>query len=333
MVEPLLASPATAANPMRLALIGYGYWGMKVHAALNRNSAFKLARLHVRHPERLSRQQEAALSDVEIHPSADALWTDPSIGSVLIVSPISSHYSLCREALEAGKNVFVEKPMCLQSRQAQELASLANSRGLTLQTDYTWTFSPGLSHARELIAQGWLGKLRSIQVRFHQLGRFREHGVGALLVVHMLSIVQMFTPLSELNWSELPVASTGERLTTTMLAAEGRDSLQVIVDASLDDPIKSRSVSLVGSTGALTFQPGTPGPTVIGQRYSRAVASKGDSLIHPPHSYISDESDNLSHSLHAFAEVIRGDRDSNLSSSVEITALYESLFDSVSRRV
>jgi len=326
MVGPLLASPATATSPLRLGLVGYGYWGSKVHAALQRNPNLALARLHVRHPERLSRQQQATLTGVEIDASAEAIWTDPSITAVLIVSPIDSHYQLCRDALEAGKHVLVEKPMCLHSKQAHELATLANSRGLTLQTDYTWTFSPGLRHAQELVGQGWLGELRSIQVRFHQLGRFREHGVGPLLVVHMLSIVQMFTSLAELNWRPLSSASTGDRLTTTTLAAGGPNGLQVVLDASLDDPIKSRSLALVGSTGALSFQPQNTGPTVTGQRYSRSVARPDESLIETHHSFSSDESDNLSHSLRAFAEVLKGEQPSNLGSSVQITDLLESLF-------
>ncbi len=333
MVEPLLASPATAARPVRLGLVGYGYWGSKVHAALERNPAFALARLHVRHPERLSRQQQAALTGVEIDSSAEAIWTDPAIAAVLIVSPIDSHYRLCRAALEAGKHVLIEKPMCLHSKQAHELAALANSRGLTLQTDYTWTFSPGLRNAQALVAQGWLGDLRSIQVRFHQLGRFREHGVGPLLVVHMLSIVQMFTSLAELSWRPLSSASTGDRLTTTTLAAEGPDGLQVLLDASLDDPIKSRSLTLVGSTGALSFQPQNTGPTVTGQRYSRSVARSDESLIETHHNFSSDESDNLSHSLRAFGEVLRGERASNPDSSVQITDLLESLFGSAHGRV
>ena len=324
MVEPLPHSPATASSPVNIGLIGYGYWGGKVHATLERNAHFALSRLHVRHPEKLSTSQQLTLANVEIHSAADAIWNDQSIEAVIIVSPIDSHYTLCRQALEANKHVLVEKPLCLRANEAIELASLAHSRGLTLQTDYTWTFSPGLQYAQQLVAEGWLGELRSVQVRFHQLGRFRQHGVGPLLIVHMLSIVQMFTPLNELDWQLIAAPTTGELVTTVTLLATGSSGVKIVLDASLDDPIKSQSVCVIGSMGALSFQPLAGGLTVTAQRYDRDATAASDGTIHSSKSITTNERDNLGHALDAFAEVLRKERPSNLESSVLITQLLES---------
>jgi predicted dehydrogenase len=326
MVETLRSKPASCTSPVRVALIGYGYWGSKVHAALEAHPDFTVTHLHVRHPEELTAVQHAALRDVEVSSSAEAIWSDPAIRAVAIVSPIDTHYTLCKAALESGKHVLVEKPLCLASGQATELASIANSQKLTLQTDYTWTFSPGLLRAQQLKTQGWLGQLRSIKIGFRQKGRFRKHGVGPLLLVHMLSIVQMFTSLDELKWELVSSTNAGPLVTAVTVAGVHSDGLQVTLDASLNDPVKSRSLSMLGTAGALGFHPLASGPTLTAERYARSDNSDYNATEVTSHSFTSDESNNLSYAISAFANVLTGERSDNLNDSMQITGLLESLF-------
>jgi len=332
MAETLLPNTASRVRPVRVGLIGYGYWGSKVHAALEAHPAFTVVRLHVRHPEKLTVVQKAALSAVKVSASVKALWGDSSIEAVAIVSPIDTHYLLCKGALEAGKHVLVEKPLCLSSHEAEELASIARSRKLTLQTDYTWTFSPGLLQAQELQTHGWIGQLHSINVRFRQTGRFRQHGVGPLLLVHMLSIVQMFTSLDKLDWKLVSSTTTGDLVTTALATGDHSNGLHVCLDASLNDPVKTRIVSLVGSAGALRFEPLANGATLSAERYSRPGESSDDDTPGSTHSFSSDETDNLSHAINTFAEVLAGKHSDNLKGSMQITGLLESLFSTQGTR-
>ena len=327
MAETLLVSPPSQAGPLRVGLIGFGYWGRKLHDALRQQPEFDLRHVHVRSPGQLNAEDLQALQDVELSDRSSRLWSDSTLQAVIVATPIASHYALCREALLAGKHVLVEKPLALTEREARELAELAASRGLTLQTDYTWTFSPGLCRASQLIEQQWLGKLRHIQLRFHQLGRFREDDVGPLLAVHMLSILTMFTDLARLRWTKRIGVGSRERASSILLYGEDSGSgLSVMLDGSLDDPVRERSVVLFGDHGSLSFRPLSDDNTLQGVLYSREPST--DDKVHAATSLnlCTREDDNLSHALSAFAEAVSGRGPSNIEQSVAITATLEHLF-------
>ncbi len=332
MAEPLPArpeqsTPADLAAAMPVALVGYGYWGAKLHAALRARPAFQLRRLHVRSPHQLSPQAQVALEGVTITGSAAELWQDPEIEAVILATPISSHYSLCKAALLAGKHVFVEKPLALSHQEAGELASVARSRGLTLETDYTWTHSPGLLRAQRLVEEQWFGELRHVQIRFHQLGRFRSEDIGPLLGVHMLSILAMFTKLEGLRWTRRTVAGSASRASSVLLFGEDPDSgVTVLLDGSLDDPIRERSALLLGEDGSISFRPLAPGTTLEALRYSREPSSDDVVQRQIEMTLATSEDDNLGRALEAFCEVVRGSRPSNLEQSLTITAALEELF-------
>jgi predicted dehydrogenase len=328
MAEPLAASPAAAAAPLQVGLIGFGYWGRKLGKALRACPRIDLARMHVRSPGRLDADELKLLEGVKISDRRAELLDDPNLQAVIIATPTASHYDLCRQALLSGKHVLVEKPLALTSIQARELASMAHSRGLTLQTDYTWTFSPGLARARQVVEQGWLGDLRHIQLRFHQLGRFRSDDVGPLVAVHMLSILGMFTDLGSMQWTRHTGHGTDRRATSVLLIGEEPTSgLSVLLDGSLDDPVRERAVLLLGEQGSLSFRPLSTGPTLEGVRYSREPSR--DDVVRPSTSMSlsTAEDDNLGLSILAFAAAVAGTAASNTEQSVAITTALERLFD------
>jgi len=327
MAEPVLASPPSQAGPLRVGLIGFGYWGKKLHGALRQRPEFDLRHVHVRSPEQLDPEELRSLQGVELSDRSSPLWSDSELQAVILATPIASHYALCREALLAGKHVLVEKPLALTEREARELADLAASRGLTLQTDYTWTFSPGLLRIRQLVEQEWIGRLQHIQLRFHQLGRFREDDVGPLLAVHMLSILTMFTSLAELHWTKRIGVGNQQRASSILLYGEDSHSgLSVMLDGSLDDPVRERSVVFFGESGTLSFRPLSADNTLQGVRYSREPSTDDEVQPATSLSLCTAEDDNLSHSLSAFAEAICGRAPSNIEQSLAITATLEQLF-------
>ena len=109
---------------------------------------------------------------------------------MLVATPISTHHALAKAALEAGKHVFVEKPMTADTAQARELVELAAERGLTLMVGHTFVFSPPVRKVKELIDAGELGDIYFITTQRVNLG-LHQKDVSVIwdLAPHDLSIL------------------------------------------------------------------------------------------------------------------------------------------------
>jgi len=184
------ASPAAAgAAPLRVALVGYGYWGPNLLRNYMELPEAQVAWVCDRRPEALAKAQAnypaiAATTDLEV------VLSDASVDAVLVATPIGTHHSIAKAALEAGKHVFVEKPMTADAAQACELVELAAERGLTLMVGHTFVFSPPVRKVKEIIAAGELGEIYFITTQRVNLG-LHQKDVSVVwdLAPHDLSIL------------------------------------------------------------------------------------------------------------------------------------------------
>jgi len=96
------------------------------------------------------------------------------IDCVHILTPPDLHFSLAREALEAGVHVFLEKPMCTSTAEAEELVALAAERGLHLGVSHNFLFSAAFERLRAAVHSKALGPIDHITFNhFHELGQIR----------------------------------------------------------------------------------------------------------------------------------------------------------------
>ncbi len=100
---------------------------------------------------------------------ADVL-ADPTVDAVVIATPVSSHHPLAVAAIEAGKHVFVEKPLAASAEQAEELIAMAGERELVLMPGHTFLYSPPVNMIRDLIKRGDLGEIYFISTSRVNLG-------------------------------------------------------------------------------------------------------------------------------------------------------------------
>jgi UDP-N-acetylglucosamine 3-dehydrogenase len=98
------------------------------------------------------------------------------VSAVDVVTPASTHYSLCKEMLEKGKAVFIEKPMAETAAEAGELAALAARRGLLLQVGHIFRFDPATEFIKEYMASGQMGAIQSMSGIFSGFKRPRTDG-------------------------------------------------------------------------------------------------------------------------------------------------------------
>jgi predicted dehydrogenase len=120
----------------------------------------------------------------------EEVLADPGIEAVLIATPISTHHGLTMRALEAGKHVFVEKPMATSTAQCDEMAAAADSRGLTLMVGHTFVYSPPVRAVKKIIEAGDLGDIYFVTSSRVNLG-LHQSDVSVIwdLVPHDASIL------------------------------------------------------------------------------------------------------------------------------------------------
>ena len=118
------------------------------------------------------------------------LLSDDELDAIVIATPVPTHYELARQALTAGKHVFVEKPPAMRREEMAELLELARERNLVLMPGHLLLYHPGVRRLKELVDSGELGEVLCVYGNRQNLGVIRSHE-NALwsLGVHDLSVI------------------------------------------------------------------------------------------------------------------------------------------------
>ncbi len=144
--------------------------------------------------------------DIHAYAPVAELLADPEIELVTVLVPVGAHYSVIRQALEAGKNVYTEKTMTETSAQAEELCALAESRGLYLGSAPDTFLGTGFQTARKALDDGLIGDVHSFNISITRKNDLltamfpflRLSGAGALrdyLVYYLTALVSMLGPV------------------------------------------------------------------------------------------------------------------------------------------
>lgn len=140
-------------------------------------------------PARLERVRDRYPS-IRITTDYRRLIDDSEIDAIVIATPISTHYHLAREALQAGKHVLVEKPLAESAEQCRHLTALAAARGLVLLVDHTFLYAGAVRKIKELIDADELGEIYYYDSVRINLGLF-QHDSNVIwdLAPHDVSIM------------------------------------------------------------------------------------------------------------------------------------------------
>lgn len=151
------AGPRLHLDP-QLAVVGLGYWGPNLLRVLVERTDVAvtwICDIDAERLERFGRRYPAVRLTTEL----DDLLGDPNLDGILLATPVYTHYDLARRCLEAGKHVFVEKPLAPSTAQATELIDVSVETGRLLMCGHTFLYSPPVRAVRRLIASGELGDL------------------------------------------------------------------------------------------------------------------------------------------------------------------------------
>ena len=239
---------------MRVAQLGYGYWGPNLARNLHVEVGQEWVACADPDPER---RAEVAWRYpwVKVHADAEPLIRDPAVDALVIATPARSHGELVREGLEAGKHVLVEKPLALSTAEAVGLAELADRAGLVLMVGHTFEYNPAVTKIRALLDAGELGELWYLHSQRVNLGRI-QRDVNALWSIgpHDVSIANYLVG-SPPRWASARGARyLHEEVEDVVFATLGYDGgVLAHLHVSWLDPSKVRRTTVVGSRRMVVF--------------------------------------------------------------------------------
>lgn len=231
--------------------MGCGRWG--------RNIARVLARLGVLEvivdPAAEALAAYADELGVRVVDDLDAAFAE-GIDAVAIAAPAVDHARLARRALEAGKPVFVEKPLALELDDAEALAKLARERGLPLMVGHLLQYHPAFVRLKEMVASGEIGELRHITSHRLNPGAVRtEENALWSMAPHDFSMVLGLAGGEPDHVSALPVRVINPDVPDQyFVQLRFPDGLTAQVNVSWISPYKEHKLTVLGTRGALVFE-------------------------------------------------------------------------------
>jgi predicted dehydrogenase len=238
---------------LKLGVIGYGYWGPNIVRNFAGHSDCEVVAVCDKNPGALARVK-ARHPGVQVTSEVDDIIRSTEIDAVAIVTPVSWHHCLAKEALENGKHVFVEKPFTATSAEAEELIEIAERKNLQIMVDHTFLFTGAVRKIKQLIDEGALGPLYYYDSTRVNLGLF-QHDVNVLwdLAPHDLSIMDYLLGMEP----ELVVATGGAHVNcqedVAYLTVYFPNSVIAHINVNWLSPVKVRTTLVGGQRKMLVW--------------------------------------------------------------------------------
>jgi predicted dehydrogenase len=171
----------------KVGVVGLNYWGPNLVRNFNDLADLTwLCDLDEQHLNPIA----ARYPDARATTSFEDLLADDALDAVVIATPVPTHYALTKQALEAGKHVFVEKPPAMRAVEMDELVALAVEHDRVLMPGHLLLYHPGVLKVKDLIDRGELGDVLCVYGNRVNLGivRSNENALWSL-GVHDLSVI------------------------------------------------------------------------------------------------------------------------------------------------
>jgi predicted dehydrogenase len=242
-----------------VGVVGCGYWGPNLIRNLRQLPDCHLKVICDASNQRLSHMRR-------LHPEVattnhlEELLSDAEIDAVVVATPVRFHYEMAKACLNAGKHVFIEKPMARTVDEAEELVALAERQGLVIMVGHTFLFSPAVRRLKQIVDAGDIGEVQYISARRLNLGLFQKDiNVAWDLAPHDLSIL-----LHLLDQMPVSVSCQGSSHVTrgiedvTMMYLTFPKNRCAFIHNSWLDPKKVRQMTVVGSRRMIMYDDTEP---------------------------------------------------------------------------
>ncbi len=174
---------------LEIGVIGYGYWGPNIVRNFDSLDGVKVTSVCDKDPGALNRAGKAG-HNLGLFTDYRDITGSKDVDAVAIVTSVSSHFKIAKDALENGKHIFVEKPFTATADEAKELIDLASKKNLKIMVDHTFLFTAAVRKIKEIVGSNMLGELYYYDSTRLNLGLF-QHDVNVIwdLAPHDFSIM------------------------------------------------------------------------------------------------------------------------------------------------
>ena len=235
----------------KVAVIGCGYWGKNLVRVFHELQALEA----VCDVSKTVRDTVHKAYDVRVTADVGDVLASADIKAVVIAAPAAQHYEMAGLALEAGKDVFVEKPLALKVTHGQELVDLARRRGRVLMVGHILEYHPAVRALKRLVHEGELGKIEYIYSSRLNIGKLRtEENILWSFAPHDIAVI-----LALLKEFPSRVAAHGgcylnpQIADTTLTSCEFDSGVMAHIFVSWLHPFKEQKLCVVGDRSMAVF--------------------------------------------------------------------------------
>lgn len=232
---------------MRVAVVGGGYWGKNLIREFNDLGVL----------EAICEVDESlypTYPPVKITKDFDDILINEHVTAVVIALPAEMHYRFAKKALEHKMDVFVEKPITLNVREADELINIASKMEKILMVGHLLHYHPCIERIKEIIKNGEIGKIENIVSNRLNLGKFRQtENVLWSFAPHDISVVLSLCGMPKsIQCSGKDFVRRGVHdITNTVMYCE--NDVYVNINVNWLNPFKEQKLTIIGQRGMLVF--------------------------------------------------------------------------------
>jgi predicted dehydrogenase len=239
---------------LKVGVIGCGYWGPNLIRNFTQNQNSVVPICADLSQDRLD-HMKGLYPQLEVTTDYKALLARNDLDAVVVATPPDTHHAVTMEALNAGKHVYVEKPLAVNSAQSGEMVARAAELGLTLMAGHTFVFTAAVNKVKEVIDSGELGDIFYISTTRVNLGLFQQNiNVVWDLAPHDVSILNYILDAMPERVSAVGHSYIRSDVEDVAFLTFGYpNDVLAHVHVSWLDPDKIRRTTVVGSKKMLVY--------------------------------------------------------------------------------
>ncbi len=247
-----LNSDLARTSKINVAVVGIGYWGKNLVRNFHELGALAMLCDGERSVEERCGNE---YKSVRFCGDFSVVLSDPSISAIALATPATTHYEMAKAALEAGKDVFVEKPLAIDVKQGEDLVNLAAAQHRVLMVGHILRYHPAILKLQQLIQDGALGQINYLYSNRLNIGKIRtEENILWSFAPHDISVI-----LSLLNEMPNRVFCQGgaylnrQIFDVTLSQFDFPSGVQAHIFVSWLHPVKEQRLVVVGSEKMAVF--------------------------------------------------------------------------------
>jgi predicted dehydrogenase len=239
---------------LNMSLVGFGYWGPNVAKNLYNHPEINFSYICDKKEDSLEKAKSIYVEQVKYTPDYNVILKDKKVNAVALAVETSAHFELAKQAIEADKHVYIEKPFTSTVAEAMDLKVFAERNRKIIHIDHIMMYHSYIQKIKRLYDSGDIGDVVYFDASRMNLGQIKED-VNAMwdLAIHDLSILDyLFNP----GWPNV-INAIGHKsinkseVTTFLLLKYG--NLIANIKSNWLSPIKERKLIIAGTKKMLVY--------------------------------------------------------------------------------